>query len=128
MNKKECKIHTSNPEDPEMPIVEIMIANGESSAITGEAKRKSLIDFELAPNCFSDSLNLKLKKIFPCCYGNENTKLNIIWMKIRRGAYDLAENKNFELFIIFMIVLSSIALVLTFFLKIFKYLKFNKKN
>jgi hypothetical protein len=88
-----------------------MVGNGVSDNPSG---KKSIINEINLPNCFSDKLNSKLKKIFKCCYGNEESKMCQNWMKIRRGAYDLAENKNFELFIIMMIVLSSIALVIEY--------------
>ena len=89
-----------------------MVGNGVSEDKQDPNRRKSLKNEEYLPNCFSDQLNSKFKKVFKCCYGNEQSKLCQNWTKIRRGAYDLAENKNFELFIILMIVLSSIALVI----------------
>jgi hypothetical protein len=71
-----------------------------------------VINEELPPDCFADGFykrinnNRFLKKHF----GN-NTALMRAWAKVRLYAYKFAENKNFELFIIFMIVLSSLALV-----------------
>ena len=111
--KTDCKSQTLSVEKIEDTNIEIIPNDEETPAATDPLQQKP--KKELPPNCFSDGLNAKLAKCFKCCYGNENSKINIYWTKIRSFSYDLAENKNFELFIIIMIVLSSIALVSLFF-------------
>jgi hypothetical protein len=64
---------------------------------------------ELPPNCFSES-TYKTFSFFFKMFENDS-KIGKAWFKIRCFANDLAEHENFELFIIIMILLSSIALV-----------------
>jgi hypothetical protein len=70
------------------------------------------INDELPPDCFADGFYKRLNRNkFLKRYFGDDTLLMKGWAKIRLYAYKFAENKNFELFIIFMIVLSSLALV-----------------
>ncbi len=71
-----------------------------------------VINEEIPPDCFSDGFYKRLNnnKLMRKHFGNE-TRLMKVWTRVRLHAYKFAENKNFELFIIFMIVLSSLALV-----------------
>lgn len=57
------------------------------------------------PICFSTEFDSKYCKC--CC------RVDSIWLKISQNVFHLVENKLFEFFIIFIIFLSSIALVIT---------------
>lgn len=73
------------------------------------------------PDCFSQSNYKKITKFLCCCFPalrDDNSPLMVKWTKLRQISFKIAENKNFELFIIIMIVLSSIALVIIIIIKL----------
>jgi|688.fasta_scaffold1888514_1 hypothetical protein len=60
---------------------------------------------DFSPICCSKDFDEKNCK---CCFGKDK---NSFWMKFSRAIYKLVQNKYFDLFIVAMIILSSIELV-----------------
>ena len=101
--------HQSSNIEINMTHLNEALPNDNLEAIQDETKGdKANDEEEIPPDCFPAKNKTKPDKDTQ----QPQSKFRENWMKLRKNAYLCAEHKYFELFIIVMIVLSSIALVI----------------
>lgn len=95
--------------------------NGAAASIKVESSESVIKSNSMPPSCFPNCSTTK--RNYFCCKVNNRSMLFSAWTRLRIIAFKCVEHKYFEIFIIIMIIMSSITLVRLFNFVILMYKK-----